>query len=144
MNDKNPYEEIINLPHHTSVKHPMLGKDSYAAQFSPFAALSGYDGIVSEAARFTDEGPSMNETDAEIINAKLRILSDRIKERPEITVTYFSKDKRKPGGKYVEKTAIAKKIDEVERNICFSDGAKLQFDVITDIRSEIFDVLEQN
>ena len=144
MNEKNPYEEIINLPHHTSVKHPPLGKESYAAQFSPFAALSGYDGIVSEAARFTDDGPNMNETDAEIINAKLRILRDRIKEKPEITVTYFSKDKRKSGGKYVEKTGFVKKIDEVERCALFSDGAKLPFDVITDLRSEIFGFLEQN
>ena len=77
MSNESKYEKIIKQQHHVSKRHPQLSKDSYAAQFSPFAALTGYDGIVAETARLTDERVELGETDMEILSAKLQILADR-------------------------------------------------------------------
>jgi hypothetical protein len=142
MSNESKYEKIIEQQHHVSKRHPQLSKDSYAAQFSPFAALTGYDGIVAETARLTDERVELGETDMEILSAKLQILSDRFKEQPEITITYFKPDERKAGGAYLQKTAQLKRIDDVERLIHFTDGSNLPIDDITDLQGEIFSVLE--
>lgn len=92
MNNYSKYERIINQRHHVSKRHPQLSIASYAAQFSPFAALTGYDGIVAETARLTEERVELGETDMAILSIKLQILNDRFKEQPEITVTYFKPD----------------------------------------------------
>ena len=136
------YDDIIDRPHHVSERHSQLSKASYAAQFSPFAALTGYDGIVSEAARLTDERVELGETEMSILSAKIQIIGDHIRERPEIELTYFVKDKKKTGGAYLQKTACIKRIDDVERIIHFTDGTNLPIDDITDMRGEIFGVLE--
>ena len=142
MNNDYKYNDIINLPHHVSKKHPQLSKASYAAQFSPFAALSGYDGIVSEATRITDERVELGDKENDILNAKLQVIGDHIKEHPEIKVTYFEKDKKKSGGAYLQKIAPIKRIDDVERIMYFTDGTNLSIDDITDMQGEIFWVLE--
>lgn len=139
-NDK--YESIINLPHHVSKKYPQLSKASYAAQFSPFAALTGYEGIVSEVARITDERLELGDKENDILNAKLQVIGDHIKEHPEVKVTYFEKDKKKSGGAYLQKIACIKRIDDVERIMYFTDGTNLLMDDITDMQGEIFWVLE--
>ena len=142
MIDEHKYDGIIDRQHHISKRHPQLSKDSYAAQFSPFAALTGYDGIVAETARLTDERVELGETDMEILSAKLQILSDHYKEQPEITITYFKPDDKKAGGAYLKKTTQLKRIDDVERLIHFTDGSNLPIDDITDLQGEIFRVLE--
>lgn len=142
MNNEQKYDGIIDRPHHISKRHPQLGNDSYAAQFSPFAALTGYDRIVAETARLTDERVELGETDMEILSAKLQILSDRFKEQPEITVTYFKPDEKKAGGAYLQKTAQLKRVDDVGRLLHFTDGSNLPIDDITDLQGEIFRVLE--
>ena len=142
MSVENKYNDIINLPHHVSKRHPQLSKASYAAQFSPFAALTGYDGIVAEAARTTDERAPLSETEMDILNAKLQIIGDHIREQPEVEFTYFQKDKKKSGGAYMQKIACVKRIDDVERIIYFTDGTNLHMDDITDMRGEIFEILE--
>ena len=142
MNNKYKYDNIINLPHHVSKKHPQLSKASYAAQFSPFAALSGYDGIVSEVARFTDEHVELGDTEMDILSAKIQIIGDHIKEHPKIELTYFVKDKKKSGGAYLQKTARIKRVDDMERIMYFTDGTNLPIDDITDMQGEIFGVLE--
>ena len=138
----NKYDDIIDLPHHVSERHPQLSKASYAAQFSPFAALSGYDGIVAEVARLTDERIELGESEMEILSAKLQIVGDHIKERPVIELTYFKPDEKKSGGAYLQKTAQVKRIDDVERIMYFMDGTNLPIDDITDMRGEIFGFLE--
>lgn len=142
MSNEQKYNDIINLPHHVSKRHPQLNRASYAAQFSPFAALSGYDGIVSEAARFTDERVELGDKENDILNAKLQVIGDHIKEYPEIKVTYFVKDKKKSGGAYLQRNASIKRIDDVERIMYFTDGTNLPIDDITDMQGEIFWVLE--
>ena len=142
MNNDYKYGDIINLPHHVSKKHPQLSSANYAAQFSPFAALTGYEGIVSEVARVTDERIELGDREKDILNAKLQIIGDHIKEYPEIKVTYFEKDKKKSGGAYLKKTAFIKRIDYVKRVMYFTDGTNLPIDDITDMQGEIFWVLE--
>lgn len=142
MNNDYKYNDIINLPHHVSKKHPQLSKASYAAQFSPFAALTGYEGIVSEAARFTNERVELGDKEKDILNAKLQIIGEHIKEHPELELTYFQKDKKKTGGAYLKKTAQIKRIDDLERIMYFTDGTNLPMDDITDMQGEIFGVLE--
>ena len=142
MSDEHKYDRIIERPHHVSNRHPQLSKDSYAAQFSPFAALTGYDGIVAETACLTEERVELGETDMEILSAKLQILSDHYKEQPEITITYFKPDEKKSGGAYLQKIAQLKRIDDVERLLHFPDGSNLPIDDITDLQGEIFGVLE--
>ena len=137
------YDDIINLPHHVSERHPQLGKASYAAQFSPFAALSGYDGIVSEAARVTDERVELGETETELLSAKLLIALEHEKEHPRLSVTYFKPDEKKSGGAYLQKTAEIKRVDDVERIMYFTDGTKLPIDDVVDLEGEIFDILER-
>ena len=142
MSNEQKYNDIINLPHHVSKKHPQLSKASYAAQFSPFAALSGYEGIVSEAARFTNERVELGDKEKDILNAKLQIIGEHIKEHPELELTYFQKDKKKTGGAYLKKTAQIKRIDDLERIMYSTDGTNLPMDDITDMQGEIFGVLE--
>lgn len=143
MNNDHQYDDIIDLPHHVSKKHKQLEKDSYAAQFSPFAALTGYDGIVSEAARLTDERIELGETDLEILSMKLQIIAEHIKERPEITFTFFLKDEKKSGGSYLAKTGNVKQINDVERLLLFTDGSKLPIDDVVDMQGEILNMLEK-
>ena len=142
MSNEQKYNDIINLPHHVSKRHPQLSRASYAAQFSPFAALSGYDGIVSEVARVTDERVELGDTEMDILSAKIQIIDDHIKEHPQIELTYFVKDKKKSGGTYLKKIASIKRIDDVERIMYFTDGTNLPMDDITDMQGEIFWVLE--
>ena len=142
MNNDYKYNDIINLPHHVSKKHPQLSKASYAAQFSPFAALTGYEGIVSEAARFNNERVELGDKEKDILNAKLQIIGEHIKEHPELELTYFQKDKKKTGGAYLKKTAQIKRIDDLKRIMYFTDGTNLPMDDITDMQGEIFGVLE--
>ena len=142
MSNDYKYKDIINLPHHVSKKHPQLSKASYAAQFSPFAALTGYEGIISETARITNERVELGDKENDILNAKLQVIGDHIKEHPEVKVTYFEKDKKKSGGAYLQRNASIKRIDDVERIMYFTDGTNLPIDDITDMQGEIFWVLE--
>ena len=143
MSDERKYDDIINLPHPVSKRHRPLGRDSYAAQFSPFAALTGYDGIVSEAARLTEARPELDEYDAEILSAKMRILRDSTAERPEVIVTFFETDEKKEGGAYRQKTARVKRLDEIGRILYFADGTCLPVDDITDLRGGVFALRER-
>lgn len=104
----NKYDDIINLPHHVSERHPQLSKDSYAAQFSPFAALTGYDGIVEEIARVTDERIVLDDDSKDRISYKLGIVLGHLDDEPEITATYFLPDKKKDGGTLATEQASLK------------------------------------
>lgn len=133
----NKYDDIINLPHHVSERHPQLGRDSYAAQFSPFAALTGYDGIVEEIARVTDERIELDDDSKDRISYKLGIVLGHLDDEPEITATYFLPDKKKDGGSYVTVTGIIKAFDGYERIIQLSDGPRIPVDDLLDIQGKI-------
>ena len=115
------YEDIIKLDRPIS-KHPHLGIDSRASQFAPFAALVGYDEQVKETARLTDKKIEIDDGLREIINNKLSYINDHIKENIEVSITYFVKDSKKNGGKYITKTGIVKRIDIINEFVKFTDN----------------------
>ena len=135
---KDLYEDIINLPHHVSKTRPQMSMIDRAAQFSPFAALTGYDAAIKETGRLTDEKIEMDEEALNILNMKFQLLVDRLADEPEITFTYFKPDERKAGGAYVEVTGTVKKVDDFERLIVMQNGTKMPMDDILNIEGEIF------
>lgn len=136
MTDK--YDDIINLPRHVSKKRPSMPIKDRAAQFSPFAALTGHDAEVKETARITEKRVELDQYMKEKLNHKLQILMDKVKEETEINITYFEPDDKKDGGAYITITGSIKKIDEYERTILIKDGQVIPIDEIIRIEGEIF------
>ena len=137
MNDKN-YDDIINLPCPTSKRHPRMAMIDRAAQFAPFAALTGYDDAITETGRLTNEKIDLSDETKERIDLKINFLIDNIEENPEITVTYFVPDKRKSGGEYLTVTGKLKKIDGYEQTLLMMDGLKISIFEILSIESDFF------
>lgn len=136
------YDDIINLPHHVSSTRPQMSMIDRAAQFSPFAALTGYDAAIKETGRLTDERIEMDEESFKVLNIKFQILHDHMDEEPEVTFVYFKPDERKAGGAYLRQTGVVKKIQEFERQILLVSGAVIPMDEVQDIEGEIFAALE--
>ena len=135
------YDDIINLPHHVSATRPQMSMIDRAAQFSPFAALTGYDAAIKETGRLTDEKIELDEESLNILNMKFQILVDSLADEPEVTFTYFKPDERKDGGAYIEVTGTVKKVDDFERLIVMQNGAKMPMDDIMSIEGDIFSSL---
>ena len=127
------YEDIINLPHYEPKNHPRMSIESRAAQFAPFAALTGYGDLVKETARLTDTRIELDEEEKNIVNNKLQILQSKIKELPQATITYFIPDKKKVGGKYVTTTGNIKKIDEYKGLIILTNKEEIMISEIIEI-----------
>lgn len=121
----NKYMEIINLPHHVSKKHPQMTIEERAAQFAPFAALTGYDDEIEETGRFTVAKKEINEEVKLILDNKIKEIKNKILFKPRITCTYFIPDPNKNGGKYETYTGIVLKIDEYNKFIIFEDKTKI-------------------
>ncbi len=143
MDGMKKYEKIIDLPHHVSARHPRMSDADRAAQFAPFAALSGYGASVAEAGRLTEEKIGLGEEEAERLDRRLRLLAERVREHPAVNVRYFRPDSRKEGGAAVCKSGSLKRMDETERLIIFTDGTKICVDDIYEIESEIFGILRE-
>ena len=138
----NPYVDIINLPHHQSAIHLHMSSYDRAAQFSPFAALTGYEDAVTETARLTDVKIDLDDYDKAALNERLNMIQDTLDEQPEVSITYFLPDKWKSGGAYVTVTGVVKKIDEYEHIVLMRDALKIPIDDIAKINGEIFCSLE--
>ena len=136
------YDEIINLPHHVSKTRPQMPMPDRAAQFAPFAALTGYDSAIKETGRLTDEKIELDEGILTVLDRKYQLLMDALDEAPEIEITYFKPDERKAGGKYITATGAVKKIDDFERWITMQDGTKIPMDDILSIDGDLFSSLE--
>ena len=136
------FDDIINLPHHVSATRPQMSMIDRAAQFSPFAALTGYDAAIKETGRLTDEKIEMDEEALNILNMKFQILVDSLDEEPEVTFTYFKPDARKAGGAYIEVTGTVKKVDDFEKLIVMQNGMKIPMDDILNIEGHIFASLQ--
>ncbi|MBO5859184.1 MAG: hypothetical protein J6R20_05350 [Clostridia bacterium] len=130
------YNDIINLPHHVSVKRPKMSMIDRAAQFSPFAALNGHGSAVEETARLTEKFAEPDEYEKSVINEKLRFLSSLC--NPAAEFVYFEPDKKKDGGKYITASGTIKKIDSLERCVIMADGSRIPAERISDIRCELF------
>ncbi|MCI8837341.1 MAG: YolD-like family protein [Hungatella sp.] len=132
------YDDIMDLPHHVSAVHPQMPLSDRAAQFSPFAALTGYGDAVRETARITDAFVCLDEDSRESLDGKLCILQEHIGERPEVTVTFFRPDNRKDGGTYETATGNLKKIDTWGRKLVMSDGTVVSMDYVIQMESGLF------
>jgi len=133
------YDDIINLPHHVSMTRPHMAAIDRAAQFSPFAALTGYDAAIKETARLTDERVELDEHMKGVLSDRLQIITDRIHQYPEIAITYFQQDGKKNGGTYVTAISAAQKIDEYDRVVLMTDGTVIPIDEIISIDGQIFE-----
>ncbi len=140
--DIHDYSSIINLPHHVSETHPHMSLYDRAAQFSPFAALTGYEDAIKEAGRQVSSKIEISEEEKLEINRKLNYLSEHKKDNIEFTISYFIKDKKKKGGRYEEVTSTLKRLDEVEKYILLKDDTKIMIDDINEIKAEVFDSFE--
>lgn len=127
------YDDIINLPHHVSPKRNRMSMIDRAAQFSPFAALTGYDACIQESRRLTDQQIILDIDGKNMLDEKLCRLAEHIKEQPQVTITYFVPDKRKTGGRYVEVSGRVKKLNHHEKCILMEDGTQICFESIYEI-----------
>ncbi|NLY37539.1 MAG: YolD-like family protein [Tissierellia bacterium] len=139
---KKPYDDIINLPHHRSTSRPPMSAHDRAAQFSPFAALTGYGSAITERARLTDSRVELDECSKVDLNEKLIMIQNQIDQQPEVSITYFHPDKRKSGGAYITVTGFVKKIDEYERTVAMQDATIIPVDAIIEIDGELLGTSE--
>ena len=137
LKNSGKYDDIINLPHHVSKKHPRMSLKGRSAQFAPFAALTGYDEVIKETARLTDQRIEINEELKAILDEKLQIIREQIHTKPKIAVTYFVSDSKKDGGRYTTVTGEVVKIDNYKHEIIFDQDIKIPISEII----EIIDVL---
>ena len=130
------YDDIVHLPHHVSSTRPRMSAIDRAAQFSPFAALTGYDTSIKESARLTDARIELDDSQKEEISEKLRLVTGQLDA--EIKITYFLPDTKKTGGKYVLAAGAVKKVDEYERMIIMGDGKQIPIDEVIDVDCDAF------
>ncbi|MBR3530938.1 MAG: hypothetical protein IKN83_06180 [Bacteroidaceae bacterium] len=130
------YDDIINHPHHVSTRHPQMSMQNRAAQFAPFAALTGYHAAIDEAARPTQQKPELEEYDNERLNHVLSLLMERNDELPTLSISYFQADARKEGGSFEHISAPLKRIDEVNHQLIFCNGMAIPLADIIDIEEE--------
>lgn len=135
--DSHKYEDIIRLPHPDLKNHPRMSMHDRAAQFSPFAALTGHGDHIRETARLTDGKTEMEEDELALLDERLRYLRERLAEKPQVTVAYFRPDDRKDGGAYLTVTGTVRKIDEYEHRILFDDGTAVDIGEIYDIDVDV-------
>lgn len=136
------YDDIINMKHHVSKKHPPMSLYARSAQFAPFAALTGYEDAVKETARETSEKIEIDDEIKNILDSKIQILIEQIRKKPEVNITYFLQDLKKDGGKYVTICGIINKIDLYNQYIFLADKTEIPINDIIDISGEIFKIYE--
>ena len=142
MRMNNRYDEIINLPHHVSKTRPQMPMSDRAAQFSPFAALAGYDSAIKETGRLTDEKIELDEESLTALNVRYQMLMDVLAEGPEVRITYFKPDEKKAGGAHMTITGAVRKIDDFEQMITMWDGTRIPMGDVLSLEGELFSVLE--
>lgn len=132
------YEEIMKHPHHVSKTRPQMPMSDRAAQFAPFAALTGYDSAIKETGRLTGERVELDEEALTDLNMRYQLLVDALDEEPEVEITYFKPDERKSGGEYVTVTGTVKKVDDFERLITMQNGTKIPMDDVLAVDGGLF------
>ena len=130
------YDDILYLPHPVSRRRSRMSNYDRAAQFSPFAALTGFDATIEEAGRLTDRRIELDEAEKELLNEKLQEILEHIDAQPQVTITHFVYDQRKAGGAYISTTGRVKKIDTYSRAILFTDGTAIPVSEIVGIFAE--------
>jgi len=130
------YKDLLDHPHHVSEKHPRMSLRERAAQFSPFAALTGHSAAIQETARLTEEERQLDENRLQELNEQLALLESGLSERPFIKVRYYLPDEKKEGGSYRCVRGNLRRIDRHNRELILEDGIRIPLDHITDIEAE--------
>lgn len=133
MDQKGLYDDIMYLSHPVSLNHPQMSRRDRAAQFSPFAALTGHDAAIKETARITERRIELDEEEKAVLDEKLKIIQSRLSDHPQLRVTYFQADEHKSGGRYLTITGRLKKIESYERNMIMEDGLNIPISDIYDV-----------
>ena len=136
------YDDIIHLDRPVSKKYPPMSRENRAAQFAPFAALTGYDDAVRETARQTSSRPDLTEDRIAMLDRKLALIVERLEDEPFVSVTYFKADLRKEGGACVTVQGVADAIEEVEGVLVLADGVRIPIRDIVGLESDLFAVGE--
>jgi hypothetical protein len=132
------YDDIIDLQHPTSQKHPRMSLYDRAAQFSPFAALTGHSAAIAETARRTDQKEELDEDAAARLDEKLQILKEHLAENAEVKITYFVPDEKKAGGAYVTCSSVVRRVDLYRHTLVMEDQTVIPIDAILEMESELF------
>ena len=132
------YDDIINLPHHQSKVHPHMSLQDRAAQFAPFAALTGHEAAIQETQRLTDRKIQLDEDALEALDEKLELIREHLGTNEEVTFTCFVPDEKKEGGTYADFCGSVKKLDLYARTILLSDNTVISLDKIVDIQGSLF------
>ena len=140
--DAHRYDDIIDLPHHEPTTRPRMAMENRAAQFSPFAALTGYDDATREEARLVDMKQELSEDMKDMLDAKLAVIEQRIKEQPEVSITYFQPDEKKAGGCYTTVSGNVKMLDGVAHVIVMTDSTKIPIGDVRLIEGSLFAAYE--
>lgn len=130
--DEHAYDHIMNMPHHVSKERPHMTNYDRAAQFAPFAALTGFDGEIEETARLTSGRPLLDEDEKHLIDVCLRSIMRRIAEKPRARIEFFVPDERKEGGAVLMHRGPVIAINEYARAVLFEDGASIAIDDIVE------------
>ena len=136
MNKPFAYEDIINLPHPVSKRHTPMPMINRAAQFAPFAALTGYDAAIEETARLTEDEILLSEGEIAVLNDRLQRLIQHLPEHPEVAITWFRPDERKSGGAYITTTGTVKKVDEHGKYLLMDSGEVIPMERMTGLEGD--------
>ncbi len=138
LTNSHKYDDIIGLPHPVSAKHPQMAREDRAAQFSPFAALTGYDAAISETQRLTEARRELDENQKVSLDEKMAILLEQLDEHPVVRITYFQADEKKDGGTYRTIEGVIRKVEEYEKRLRMEDGTRIPITDITAMESGVF------
>lgn len=133
------YDDIIDLPHHVSETHPPMSRADRAAQFSPFAALTGYDAAVRETARVTERRIELDEGVKAELNARLNCILEHLPEHPQVSITYFVPDEKKSGGTYRTVTGAIRKLDGFAKTLTLVDGTVVPVEEMIHVEGNLFE-----
>lgn len=142
MSIEKSYDDIINLPHHVSKTRKQMAISDRAAQFAPFAALTGHDAAVRETARLTERRIELDENAKAKLDEKLQYISSMLELQPRVSITYFVPDEKKSGGRYNTVNDFVRRIDTFDHIIIMADGTIIPMGEITDIDGELFNMVD--
>lgn len=135
MKRTDKYDDIIDMPHHVSKRRAPMSRIERAAQFSPFAALVGFEAAIEETARLTDSRIELTEEEKSALDRKLRLLAEDPKAAP-VNLIYFSPDQRKTGGTYITITGQVSKVDPYLERIVMADGTAVDFEDVVQLEPQ--------
>ena len=131
------YEDMLDLPHHISPTRPQMTLLNRAAQFAPFAALTGYDELIDEADRPVERRVALNDEQQAAINERLRLLEKHLREKPVVSVVWFEPDARKQGGSYRTLSGTVRRLDAAGHRIIFDTGEELTMESLYSLRCHL-------